>query len=264
MSIRDMFDLSDKTIIITGGAGHLGSAMSEALAAFGANLFIFGQDSEKNKNKATELKSRYNLPVCESLIFNLNDDTSINEATEAVIKKTNKIDVLINNAAYSCSKPLENYTYEEWQSGIDGTINGVFRVTQVCLRKMLEQGNGNIINISSMYGMVAPDMSIYGDSGQNNPANYGVGKAAVIQFTKYLASVYGSKGIRANTISPGPFPNPKVQENTSFIKELCRKNPLNRIGKPEDLYGVIVFLASDASNYLTGQNIAVDGGWTSW
>lgn len=264
MKIGNLFDLSGKTIIITGGAGHLGSAMSEALAAYGANLFILGHNAEKNKRKAIELKTRYNLSVCESLIFNLDDDNSINETINAVVKQTGRIDVLINNAAYSCAKPLESYTYEEWTRGIDGTINGVFRVTQVCLRQMLKQKVGNIINIASMYGMVAPDMSIYGDSGQNNPANYGVGKAAVIQFTKYLATVYGSKGIRANAISPGPFPNPNVQKNKQFIAELCRKNPLHRIGQPEDLYGVIVFLASDASAYLTGQNIAVDGGWTSW
>ena len=115
-----------------------------------------------------------------------------------------------------------------------------------------------------MYGMVAPDMSIYGDSGQNNPANYGAGKAAIIQFTKYLASVYGARGIRANAVSPGPFPNPEVQKDQRFIGELCRKNPMHRIGRPEDLQGIIVFLASDASRYVNGQNIAVDGGWTAW
>ena len=264
MSIGNIFDLSGKTVIVTGGAGHLGSAMSEVLAAYRADLFILGHNAEKNLKKAAELKTRYNLSICESLTFELADEKSINDAISAVINRTNKIDVLINNSVYGCSKALENYTCEEWARGIDGTINGVFRVTQTCLRQMLKQNFGNIINIASMYGVVAPDMSIYGDSGQNNPANYGAGKAAVIQFTKYLATVYGSKGIRANSISPGPFPNPEVQKNSQFIDELCRKNPLHRIGKPEDLYGVTVFLASDASAYLTGQNISIDGGWTSW
>lgn len=264
MSIKNIFDLSNKTVIITGGAGHLGSAMSEALAAYGANLFILGQNSEKNIKKADELKGRYNLSVCESITFNLEDSNSINKAVDKVVQRMHRIDILINNATYGCLKSLENYTHEEWLRGIDGTINGVFRVTQSCIPHMFKQGTGNIINIASMYGMVAPDMSIYGDSGQNNPANYGAGKAAIIQFTKYLAAVYGSKGIRANAISPGSFPNPKVQQNKKFIKELCKKNPLNRIGQPKDLYGIIVFLASDASAYVTGQNIAVDGGWTVW
>ena len=264
MTIGNIFDLSGKTVIITGGAGHLGSAMSEAVAAYGADLFILGHNAEKAIEKATELKTQYNLSICEGLMFDIADGKSVNDAISAVINRTNKIDVLINNAVYGCSKSLEDYTYEEWTQGIDGTINGVFRVTQACLRQMIKQGSGNIINIASMYGVVAPDMSIYGDSGQNNPANYGAGKAAIIQFTKYLSTVYGSKGIRANSISPGPFPNPDVQKNSQFINELCRKTPLHRIGKPEDLYGIIVFLASDSSNYLTGQNISIDGGWTSW
>lgn len=264
MAIGNIFDLSGKTIIITGGAGHLGSAMSEALAAYGANLFILGRDLTKNTAKATELKKRYNLAVCESLKFNIDEEELINESIATIINQTHKIDVLINNSSYGCLKSLTDFNDEEWLRGINGTINGVFRVTRACLKQMIQQGKGNIINISSMYGMVAPDMSIYGDSGQNNPANYGAGKAAIIQFTKYLAAVYGSQGIRANSISPGPFPNSNVQKNTQFIKELCKKNPLHRIGRPEDLYGIIVFLASDASSYLTGQNIAVDGGWTAW
>ena len=268
MSIRNMFDLTGKTIVITGGAGHLGSGMSEALAAFGANLFVLGRDPKKNHDKAAELKAKYNLPICESLIIDLADGSSIDSAINRVVERTGRIDVLINNAAYSCSRSLEEYTYDEWTRGIDGTINGTFRVTQSCLRHMLEKHRGgefgSIINIASMYGMVAPDMSIYGDSGQNNPANYGAGKAAIIQFTKYIASVYGTRGIRANAISPGPFPNPTVQKDERFIGELCRKNPLHRIGRPEDLHGIVIFLASDASSYVNGQNIAVDGGWTAW
>ena len=270
MSVKNIFSLAGKTVVITGGAGHLGSGMSEALAAFGADLFILGRNPEKNFNKAIELKAKYDLPVCESLIIDLNDGNSIDHALNTVVEKTGRIDVLINNAAYSCPKPVENFSYDEWCRGIDGTINGTFRVTQSALRHMLAQDHTGggwrsvIINIASMYGMVAPDMSIYGDSGQNNPANYGAGKAAIIQFTKYLASVYGSKGIRANAVSPGPFPNPTVQKDKRFIGELCRKNPLHRIGTPEDLQGIIIFLASDASSYVNGQNIAVDGGWTAW
>ncbi len=266
MSVKDMFDLTGKTVVITGGAGHLGSGMSEALAAYGANLFILGRTPEKNLNKAAELKAKYNLPICETVIVDLNDGAALENAIETVVARTGRIDVLINNSAYSCSKAVEDYTYDEWRRGIDGTINITFRVTQSCLSHMISRGGGrgSIINISSMYGMVAPDMSIYGDSGQNNPANYGAGKAAIIQFTKYLASVYGSRGIRANAVSPGPFPNPTVQKDKRFIGELCRKNPMNRIGTPEDLHGIIVFLASDASSYVNGQNIAVDGGWTAW
>ncbi len=264
MNIRNIFDLEGKTIVITGGAGHLGKAMSEALAAFGADLFILGHDAAKNLRQAQILEKKYHLRLCQGVPFDMDDEKVIQTSIHKIFEATGKIDVLINNAAYSSAKAFHEFTNEEWQKGIEGTINGVFRVTKHVLPYMMEQKRGNIINIASMYGMVAPNMEIYGDSGQNNPANYGAGKAAVIQLTKYVACVYAKDGIRANAVSPGPFPNPTVQKNTDFIEALKEKNPMHRIGQPEDLQGIIIYLASDASRYMTGQNIAVDGGWTAW
>ncbi len=265
MNSNNLFDLHGKTVVITGGAGYLGSAMSEALAAYGADLFVLGQNTQKNKNKAETLKNRYGLSVCESCSFDIADVDRIQDTFRYIKERTGKIDVLINNAFYiGPSQKLEDYTIDNWNKGIDGTINSVFRVTQAALPYMLQQNSGNIVNIASMYGIVSPDMSIYGDSGENNPANYGVGKAAIVQFTKYIACVYGEKGIRSNAVSPGPFPNKEVQEMEWFIHNLENKVPLKRIGEPEDLKGIIVFLASDSSKYVNGQNIAVDGGWTAW
>ena len=265
MNSNRLFDLRGKTVVITGGAGYLGSAMSDALASYDAELFILGQNTKKNGDKAKELKEIYALPVCECYPFDMTDTEMIRETFENIKKKTGKIDVLINNACFTGAvQKLEDYTFGDWNKGIDGSINSVFRVTQAVLPYMLKQRSGNIINIASMYGMVSPDMSIYGNSGENNPANYGVGKAAVIQFTKYVACVYGEKGIRSNAISPGPFPDRETQKMEWFIHNLEKKVPLKRIGEPEDLKGIIVFLASDASRYVNGQNIAVDGGWTAW
>lgn len=263
-SLKDMFDLTGRTVVITGGAGHLGSGISEALAAFGADLYLLGHDAEKNQLERAHLQRKYKGLTCESVAFDLHNRDSVRTAVDAVMQKVRKIDVLINNAAYGCVKPLHKYEEEEWLEGIDGTINGVFRMTREILPIMMEQRDGNIINIASMYGMVAPNMEIYGDSGQNNPANYGAGKAAIIQFTKYIACVYAEKGIRANAVSPGPFPNSKVQQDVQFIRALENKTPMHRIGVPEDLQGIMIYLASDASRYTNGQNIAVDGGWTSW
>ncbi|WP_116777677.1 SDR family oxidoreductase, partial [Bacillus thuringiensis] len=183
---------------------------------------------------------------------------------EEIYNSDNKIDILINNAYFGAGKTIEEMTESEWETGIDGSINNVFRVTKKALQYMLPKNKGNIINISSMYGVVSPDPSIYGDSGFNNPPNYGAGKAAIIQFTRYLACHYGLKGIRANSISPGPFPNTEVQKNKEFIRNLKKKTALGRIGNPQELQGLIVFLASNASSYVTGQNICIDGGWTSW
>lgn len=265
VDIQTMFDLHGKTVVITGGAGYLGSAMSEVLAAAGADLFIFGQHHDKNKAKAEELKERYELTICKSVTFNLGSTKSTLAAVDRVIEDTGKIDVLINNAAFSSpATRFTDFSDEEWCRAIDGTVNATARISRIVLSRMLSAHNGNIINIGSMYGMVSPDMRIYGDSGQNNPANYGAGKAAVIQLTKYIACVYGGEGIRANSVSPGPFPNKTTQKNTEFIKNLSAKVPMKRIGQPEELQGIILFLASDASSYVNGQNIAVDGGWTAW
>lgn len=129
---------------------------------------------------------------------------------------------------------------------------------------MLEKRKGTILNIASMYGVVSPNPEIYGTSGQNNPANYGAGKAAIIQFTRYLACHYGRKGIRANSISPGPFPNDQTQLNKEFIAQLSNKTALGRIGLPDELKGAVLLLVSSAGSYITGQNLAVDGGWTAW
>ena len=263
-NIKNMFDLTGKTVAVTGGAGYLGAGISEALVAFGAELYLLGHDAGKVRRECARLREKYDGVTCESVAVDLRDKDSVHSAVDAVMQMARKIDVLINNAAYGCTKPLHEYEEEDWLEGIDGTINGVFRMTREILPIMLEQGSGNIINIASMYGMVAPNMEIYGDSGQNNPANYGAGKAAIIQFTKYIACVYAEKGIRANAVSPGPFPNPDVQKDVRFVHALESKTPMHRIGTPEDLQGVMVYLASDASRYTNGQNIAVDGGWTSW
>jgi gluconate 5-dehydrogenase len=157
-----------------------------------------------------------------------------------------------------------NMTEIYWIKGIDGTINGCYRLTKSVLAHMIRNGGGKIVNVASMYGIVAPDVSIYESNEYYNPANYGVGKAGIIHFTKYVAAVYGKYGINSNSISPGPFPNNKAQLNKDFIDKLIAKVPLNRIGNPNDLKGIILLLASDASGFINGENITVDGGWTSW
>lgn len=261
----DLFNLKGKTVAITGGMSYLGAAMAEALADYGANLFVLGHDKEKSKQYAKNLEDLYNCPICKGIGCDVSDSESIQRALDSIISITERCDVLINNAAfYGDGAPFEICSDDNWNKSIDGTINSVRSVTQVFIRQMMKQKSGNIINIASMYGVVAPDMSIYGDSGKNNPASYGAGKAAIIQLTRYLASVYAKDGIRANAISPGPFPQVDVQRNVEFIHNLEKKNPMGRIGQPEDLKGIVVFLASDASSYVNGQNILVDGGWTAW
>lgn len=263
MGKKSIFDLHGKVVLITGGSGYLGTAMSEILSELGAHLVIASRNHQKNLELKQKLQDKYGNQV-ENIDLDISNSLMINQVVRNILKKHERIDVLINNSYYGAGDKLLNMSEEEWVKGIDGSINGVFRLTKPVLDSMIKNKYGKIINIASMYGIVAPNVSIYEGNDFYNPANYGVGKAGIIQFTKYIAAVYGKYGITCNAISPGPFPNSKVQKNKEFIKDLEKKVPLCRIGKPEDLKGVIALLSSDASAYINGANISVDGGWTIW
>ena len=171
---------------------------------------------------------------------------------------------MINNAAYLKGQNPEQITDKEWEFSIDGCLNSAYRCIREVIPQMKKQNSGKIINVSSMYGMVAPDLNIYEKYPQFlNPPHYGASKAGIIQLSKYFASYLGKFNINVNTITPGPFPSLAVQNQKGFIAELKNKTLLNRIGAPEDLQGAFIFLSSDSSNYITGQNIVIDGGWTS-
>lgn len=260
----ELFDLTGKTVLITGGAGHLGAAMSKALASYHADVFIASRDVEKCKRLADDLNQEYGAH-CEGILVDISSEKSIETCVDEIIRTAGKIDIVVNNAAFSVVGYFEDITEELWKKAIDGTVNGVFRVCSVVIPQMKRQGSGNIINIASMYGLVSPEPKVYrGNAKFNNPACYGAGKAAVLQLTRYLAGYYGENGVRCNSITPGPFPSKKVQETRWFIENLAEKTMLKRIGQPEDLMGALILLASDASSYMTGANICVDGGWTAW
>jgi gluconate 5-dehydrogenase len=155
-------------------------------------------------------------------------------------------------------------TDEVWQTGIDGALNSTFRATREVIPFMKKAG-GSIINFCSMYGLVSPDLRIYGkDNPQKNPPNYGAAKAAVAQFTRYSAGALAEYGIRVNSVTPGPFPAPNNAQNEEFNKALASKTMLGRFGKNFEIAGAVLLLASDASTFMTGSNIVVDGGWTAW
>lgn len=259
----NMFSLKDKIVMITGGAGHLGEAMTDILCEYGAIVIIASRNEQKNLELKTKLESKYESEIL-VVKLDISDKNLIEEEVKQIVKRYGKIDVLINNSYYGAGEEFLKMTDDEWNIGIDGSINSCYRVSQVVLKYMKKLQKGKIINIASMYGMVAPDVSIYEGNEFYNPANYGVGKAGIIQLTKYIAAVYGKYGITCNSISPGPFPNLKVQENKEFIENLSRKVPLGRVGRPDDLKGVILMLASNTSDYINGANIVVDGGWTIW
>jgi NAD(P)-dependent dehydrogenase (short-subunit alcohol dehydrogenase family) len=259
MKTNNRIGLEGKVVAITGGYGHLGSGITEAVLNHGGIALVLGRSQEK----FVSLKNRIANP--ENLHFqycDISDTFTVAEAFSNIISRFNKIDVLINNAYFGKSQVPEKMGDDNWQLGIEGGLNSVFR----CIREILPHLNqgGRIINISSMYGSIAPNFNIYNDfPAFLNPPNYGAAKAGVQQLTKYFASYLGKRGITVNCVSPGPFPSPDIQKNFGFVKELEQLTVLNRIGQPHELGGICVFLASEHASFITGQNIAVDGGWTT-
>jgi NAD(P)-dependent dehydrogenase (short-subunit alcohol dehydrogenase family) len=246
-----------KTIVVTGGYGYLGKAIVESLAFHGANVIVAAR---KEKNVSNLSDSGFQINFVE---MDVSDSATIANAFSKIFNQWSKIDVIINNAFYLKGQSPEAMTDEEWNYGIDGTLNSVFRCIREIIPYFKKQGYGKIINVSSMYGVVAPDFTIYDDSPAFlNPAHYGAAKAGVLQLTRYYASYLGPWNIQVNAVTPGPYPAEQVQKDEHFIKQLSEKTCLGRIGQPNDVAGAFVFLASDAANYVTGQNIIVDGGWT--
>ncbi len=264
--ITELFNLTDKIAIITGGYGHLGTAMVNVLLECNANVVVAGRNKEKYQSV---FKSKLNPPNLYFEKIDITNTKSIDICFNTIYNKFGQIDILINNAHSPKGSSQGNISDEDWSYTMEGVVGSVHKTIRTIIPFMKKQNSGKIINIASMYGIVSPDFnSLY--KGHNcekftNPPHYGAAKAAMIQLTKYYAVLLGEFNIQVNAIAPGPFPNPSVQkENSTFIERLKHKNPLHKIGKPEDLSGVVALLSSAASDFITGQTIQVDGGWTIW
>lgn len=260
MNTIELFSLKGKTAIVTGGCGHLGRAMVAALADAGASVWVAGTNHDKF------LRVFGSDTTLRFVKIDIMDSTSIREAFTKVAAEAGQIDVLINNAAQyaGIGKKSEELSDDDWVRCIEGIAGSTYK----CIREVLPfmKAGGSIVNIASMYGIVSPYLAVYEPPCEASliPVNYSAGKASVIQMTRYFGTYLIDRKIRVNSISPGPFPSPKVQENKVFADRLREKNPSHRLGDPEDLKGAVLFLASDASKYVVGQNIQVDGGWTIW
>lgn len=260
--MKNIFDLTKKIAIITGGYGHLGVAMVDALVNFGATVIVAGRMKEKFDKKFKNYeKEKVFFKSCDII-----DSKTIAIVFKEVMDEFGKIDILINNATTTRGNNPEQMSDDDWNYSIEAVLGSVHKSTREVMPFMKRQHFGKIINISSMYGIVSPDFELY--EGHNcekylNPPHYGAAKAAIIQLTRYYATYLGKYNININSITPGPFPSLSVQkENPEFIKRLKNKNPLGKIGLPEDLSGTCILLSSPASDFITGQNFIIDGGWT--
>jgi gluconate 5-dehydrogenase len=266
-TVDELFDLSGEVAVVTGGPGRLGSQISNALAELGAHVVVVSRTLEDCQRKADQLSDEHRRAIAVAA------DVTEKEAVERIVEETvdefGKISVLVNNAYAGASASFEEMTVEQWRSAIDGAMTSTFLCSQAVSEVMKTQQQGSIVNIGSIYGVVAPDQRIYGRTGNNNPVNYGAAKAGVLQLTKWLATYLAEWNIRVNAVSPGGFYNHELAEDNEYYEEDFASNyrsrtPLGRMGNDTDLKGVIALLASDAGKWITGENIMVDGGWTAW
>lgn len=270
MNIKNIFSLEGKTAVVTGGAGLIGVKQCKALSDFGATVVVCDLDLEKTEQIAFELNNHSFATT-----LDVTREESVIRVKNTVLSKTKSIDILVNNAAindiFSNNSSIleqsmfENYSFELWEKSLKVNLTGTFLCCKIFGSEMAKQKKGSIINVASTYGIVGPDQSIYkNENGEQmffKSPSYPAGKGAIVNFTRYLAAYWGNKGIRVNTLSPGGVEN---GQDSYFIKNYSQKTMLGRMAKPEDYIGAIVFLASDASLYVTGTNLIVDGGWTAW
>lgn len=259
------FRLDGKIAIVTGGAGYYGKPICEALAEAGATVLVASRDVEKCQAFAATLLAQNQK--AEGMHLDIAEETSIKSFIEQVKEKYGRIDILVNNAVSRKGfKNLEQLTKEDWENAQRINATGLMLITQAVINIMRPQNSGNIINISSIQGVVGPHFPVYGDTGMTSPINYTYDKWAMVGFTKWLANFYAKFNIRVNCISPGGY-GPGVAESigeNEFVENYKKLTPMGRFADDEDIKGSVIFLASDASAYITGHNLIVDGGWTSW
>ena len=270
--INEKFTIENKNIVLTGSSGRLGKQYAHFLSSGGANMILLDINSDTNQQLAEDIRSKYNTN-CTSYKCNISNKKSVIRTSNLIIKKYSKIDGLINNAGFttsfakkqktkSYSSSFEDLPIELWNQTLDVNLTGTFLCCQEFGKQMVKQKNGSIINIASHYGLIAPDQRIYGKSKLNLPISYAASKSGIINLTRYLAAYWREKNIRVNTLTPGGVLDTKIQSK-DFIKKYSEKTILNRLANPDEYNGAILFLISNASSYMTGSNLVIDGGWTA-
>ena len=260
-NLFDLFSLKGKTIWVAGGAGYLGQAIDKMLLCAGARVLCI--DLADRAEKFVQSIPEYAHHIAASL--DLRDSEAVKQFVQTNLSELGTPDGLVLLNFGSTSKNFEDLTEKDFNEVNHAGLTSTFLFAREAGMAMEKKGKGSIVLFSSMYGSVSPDPRAYEAPMNVNPIEYGVGKAGIVQMTRYMAVHWGKKGVRCNCISPGPFPNPGVQQkDPAFIERLAYKVPMGRVGKQEEVAGAVTFFLSDASSFITGQNLFVDGGWTSW
>ena len=277
----NLFDLHDKVAVVTGGAGLLGAEFCQALAQAGASVAIV-DINETSAGLVAESLARQGYPT-RAIAADITNPTSVEHMVAATLEAFGRLDILVNSAALDpkfdpqhldeaaqvnpVSGAFETFPLSAWQQALDVNLTGAFLCCQAAVKPMLAQGAGVIINVASMYGLVGPDQRLYQESApagqppRYKPVYYTVTKAGILGLTRYLAAYYAGQNIRVNALTPGGVFNGHQDD---FVQAYSARSILGRMARKDEMNGALLFLASQASSYMTGANLVVDGGWTAW
>lgn len=258
-TVADLYDLTGRVAVVTGGAGLYGSHMCAALAEAGAHVVVTSRDDQACATTAAALRAQG--LAASSHRLDLADEASIRALRDHVVTAYGRIDVLVNGSVHRQGSDPTATSAADWMATSQVNSTGLFLITRDVGEQMMAQGYGSIINIGSIYGVVGPTFDIYAGTGMTSPAFYAYDKGGMVNLTRYLACFYGPHGVRVNCLSPGGLRT--ADQPPAFLSAYRAATPLGRLAGPDDIKGPIVFLASDASAYLTGTNMMVDGGWTA-
>lgn len=265
-SIKSLMDLSGRTALVVGGCGHIGRLIVETLIELDAKVIILDKKQEVLENVCTHFSSKWNLEVT-GFTTDLAKPSELRNIPNKISELTSELSILVNCASIvgtdglkGWNAPFAEQNLDAWDRAMQVNVGSVFQIVQLLEPMLRDSQQGSIVNFSSIYGVVGPNLSLYEGTSMNNPAAYAVSKGGLIQLTRWLATVLAPY-VRVNCISPGGIYR---QQDQKFVSSYTNNTPLKRMGVEEDMKGAVAFLTSDMSSWMTGQNLIIDGGYTAW
>lgn len=264
--LKDLISLEGRAALVTGGGGHVGAVICEALAEQGSAVAVLDVAKESCAETAINISKTYGVETL-AVVTDLSNELEVVAVSKKILERFGRLDILVNCAALVGTSELEGWAVPfaeqraaAWRLALEINLTAPFLLVQACTEALAASGKGSVVNISSIYGMVAPDIRLYENTGLNNPAAYAASKGGLLQLTRWLATILAPH-VRVNAVSLGGIFRGQPQE---FVRRYESRTPLGRMAREEDLKGAVAYLASDLSAYVTGHNLVVDGGWTVW